>query len=495
MEQTKTASPPAVAPLGRLHWHPRVHREWTGRQMYFWFFTFTALYSPDEVLEALEEVYDDFGITSYMAYELLGSFDMMARVYIEPSREDEFSKALDNALGPLGLTKHQPFQVDKVVRNWVWAPGANGAGEVPDPDPGTLKKQFPAAEIALLNNLEDHSPERRDLITRYAKLGLLTEASRSYGIKFVMLIGSTEEPRAKTYGQVTGRLARAIDKTDLLVERSVYKGRGGQRELFLVICRIEHKRFHELRKGLLEPMGDAVAPIADTRTTTFPVVSEDFLCFQDLIALEEADRAEVSALLEGDETSLFEVKASLFSPLDPWLKEGKELEESKDLPLKGALKAIVGLLNSGGGTVVVGAVEEPRYRDSAAALERLSNYPKVGKHRIVGILDQTYADWGWDGWNKRLRGLIASKIDSNPGVLVQTRPETIKGKEVCVVDIYDPGDEYQFWLKVAADKSVFYARQGTDVVPLHGPEIEEHRRQVVHHRKSKTKAKRSAKRG
>lgn len=498
MEETRTARAPASETrVGRLHWHPSVHRGWTGRQMYFWFFTFSALYSQEEVLEALSDLYQEIGVTSYVSYELLGAFDLVARVYLDPSTEDDFHQLLDRRLAPLGLTKAQPFRVDKIERNWVWE-GRNGRGEVRRPDTKALRQHFPVAEVALLNNADDDSAARGQLIERYSERNLLTEATRSYGIKFVLLIGCPDEPSGRTVGHVTGRLARALDQamtSGLLVERSLYTGHRGQRELFLMLCRIEHRRFHDLRKGLLEPVGVAVAPIAEARTTTFPVVSEDFLSFQDEVALEEADRVDVEALLRGHETSVFEIKGSLFSPLNPWLEHGKELEESKEMPLKGVLKAIVGLLNSMGGTIVVGAVEEQRYEADTSAMERLGPFPKVGKHRVIGLVDPTYRDWGWDAWDKRLRDLIAMKIDTNPGVLVQTRLETIERQDVCVIDVFDPGADDQFYLKLAADKLVFYARQGTEVVPLQGNRIAEHCRQVSQQRESKRKAQERAKRG
>ncbi len=496
MEHATTVNEPLVAPIGRLHWHPHVHRRWTGREMYFWFFTFTALYLQNEVIDALEEIYEELGITSYMAYEVLGSFDMVSRIYLEPAREAELSEALYERLGPLGLIKEQSFQVASVLRHWIWSAEADGTGDVRVPEDRILKLRFPVAELARLNDAEDQSPARQELIRRYAEHNLVTEASPSYGIKFILLIGSLDNPDGRTRNLATGRIKKALDGAkDLLVERSLYTGRNGQRELYLVMCRIEHRRFHELREKLLEPIGEAVAPIRGTRTTTFPVVSEAFLFFDDRVHLDEPDPPDVEVLLSGHETSRLEVKGALFSVLDPWLKEGKDLEESAAMPMKGVMKAIVGLLNSGGGTVVVGALEDDRYRDSDSARARLDEFPMIGRYRVIGLIDESYLEWGWDGWDKRLRGLVAAKIDKNPGVLVQTREETVMGKQVCVIDVSDAGEDDQFFLRVAANQSVFYARQGTDVVPLHGNAIAEHRKQVQHQRNANRIALRKSKRG
>lgn len=460
--------------IGRMYWHPDVHKEWTGRDLYFWFFAFSTVYSPDDVVHALRDVFQELKVTSYGLLELLGSFDLLARLYVEPSREDAVASALEDRLQPLGLIRSMSFHVGAVLRDWVWE--AADDTTVRRPDPNAVREHLPAAELAILNSAQGAAGPR-DLIDHYTHLGLLTTASHSYGIGLVVLIGTGDAPANRTRRLVGRRVAGVLDRArDFVIEYSLYEGRGGQRELLLIQCRVEHDGFHRLSRELIEPLRQVVTLAAAT-VVAFPVVSADFVIFQDLLALDAPASQDARALLEGDESRAIEVKGSLFAPLDPWLRSGAELEEVSNYPLKGVLKAIVGLLNSGGGSVIIGAVEHARYSGATSAAARLDSYPRVGRYSIVGLLDPSYRISGWDTWSRRLRDLIAGRIDPNPGVLVQIRAERLMDQNICVIDVHDPGED-AFYLKTASDRATFYARQGTEVVPLIGSRIDAHRKQV-----------------
>jgi len=464
------------ATVGRLHWHPLVHRAWTGRQLYFWFFAFESVYSAGEVQQTLNGIFAELDITSYAVWELLGSWDLLARVYLEPSSEQRFSDEAIAGLSPLGLVKVQPFQVDDVIRHWVWADV--GESSLVRPDSQTLHEHFPSTELATLNAGSD-SPERRSLVQRYTQLGLVREASHSYGIAWVILIGASDVPDHHTRRLVGRRVAKVLNGAlDLIQDWSLYEGRGGQRELFLIEGRIKHGDFYRLRTDLLEPLGEAAA-IAGGRVTAFPVASAGALLIHDELALDFDASADpdVTAMLEGAESGLVEVFGTAFAPLDPWLRSGKDLEEVSSFPEKVVLKAIVALLNSGGGHLIVGAVEHDRY--SGEARQRLSGHPVIGRYSIVGLIDPSYRDDGWDGWSHKLSHLIAAKIDRSPGVLVQMRQELLMGQDICIIRVDDPGDR-AFYLRTSPDRSTYYARQGTEIALLQGSMIDEHRLHLRH---------------
>lgn len=420
-------------------------------------------------------------MTSFATYELIGSFDLLVRFYMQPEREKEFVDAYEDALKPHELSNALPFRVEEIPRHWVWAGGPGKGGALERPSKEVLKRHYSRAQIELLNRANARSHERQALIKHFTELGLVTSRAGCEGVKFVVTIGTHDEIGGELRKRLRRRLETTLDKASGVVrERSLYTGELGQRELFLVMCRIKQGSFQRVRTDFLEPLG-AAAAMADASTTTYPVVSDDFLCFQDELAVPDPPQPDVHSLLQGHESGQFEVKGSLAAPLDPWLRDGIPLEQlaaSKSYPLRGVLKSVVGLLNSGGGTVVIGAIEEASYAKDTAASGRLRALPKVGLYRIVGLVDPSFRKGGWDSWDRQLRSLIREKIDPNPGVLVQPREIEVEGRTICAIDIDDPGDEGEFYLRTSKATSQFFGREGTQVHPLTGSQIARHRDQV-----------------
>src|SRR5262249_24859227 len=153
-----------------------------------------------------------------------------------------------------------------------------------------------------------------------------------------------EDLSEKTLTLLRQRLERALDQAPMaLRERSLYAGRDSQHQIFLIMCRIRADRYHKIRNVLLEPLAEAGAP-AQASTTTYTVISEDFVCYQDHLTMPLPHRSDAAALLEGNETGQFEVKATLALDLKPWLEREadlEDLEESRSLPREGVLKSIV----------------------------------------------------------------------------------------------------------------------------------------------------------
>jgi hypothetical protein len=285
-------------------------------------------------------------------------------------------------------------------------------------------------------------------------------------------VSTGEAPTADDKTHAGKRLSRALDKAgSLLLERSLYAGQPGQRELFLLICRVRYQDFHRIRHEMLEPIWEATAN-AQTRTTTHPVVSRSLPCYADDLAVPAVSRPNVDALLQDPENQHFEVKGSAFAPLHEWLTKRQKLKEIPTFPDDGVLRAITALLNSGGGTLVIGALEEKDYRHDKA-LARIGKLPAVGRYRMLGLVDPTYRQQGWDGWERRLRTLIRKRIDPAPGVLVETRPVKVRGKTLCVVTVDRPDPNDSFFLN-----GRYCVRQGTESLILEGQDAERHRRQM-----------------
>lgn len=198
------------------------------------------------------------------------------------------------------------------------------------------------------------------------------------------------------------------------------------------------------------------------------------------MAGEFAPPATLIRRLEEGETASFDVRGSLLAPLEPWIQADQPLVEHHDYPHAGVLKSIVGFLNSGGGMLVIGAVEDARFQRNQAAMSRLSAYPHVGLYAVVGLLDPTFTESGWDRWKQRFRDLVAHSIDPSPGILVSCTLMEIHGQPVCSVTVAPPRYDEAYFLRTDKEQSTYYAREGSQVVALRGSEMVRHWKDLQH---------------
>ncbi len=469
-------------PLGRIHYHHDTHARWTDRQLHFWFLTAESVYERETFRRELKKIAQQLQIASYASYELIGAYDLVIRLYLNAAQTKRFRDAINERLSP---ATQYTFRVEDVARHWVWASKPGDRGPIHVPSDEVLEASFPRSELALLNDQDDNSDERRRLVSEYEALNIVREVVPSDGIKVVITIGFDHEPGEKELATVRDRLCKWLDRSEHKhYERSLYVADSSQKQQFLVICRLAHRDFHNIREWLIEPIGEAVG-VMPTHTITYPVASSDFVCFQERMDLPTERSPDVTRLMQSHEQWEFEVKGSLLTPLDPWLKSNGELEEQTSWPLKGVLPEIVGLLNSGGGTMVIGALEERPYERFPQALERLRQFPQVGLYRVVGLVDPTYTELGWDPWHMKLKNLLQSKIDEPPGVLVHAREGELDGQPVCIVEVDEPREDQTFYLKESRDQLVYYGRIGTSCEAMHGRDAERHRENVRQHRRNR----------
>jgi len=198
------------------------------------------------------------------------------------------------------------------------------------------------------------------------------------------------------------------------------------------------------------------------------------------MAGEFAPPATIIRQLEEGETASFDVRGSLLAPLQPWIQTGRPLVEDRGYPRTGVLKSIVGFLNSGGGTLLIGALEDARYQANSDAMSRLREYPRVGHYVVVGLLDPTFTKSGWEMWERRFRNLVAQSIDPSPGVLVGCALVEIHGQAVCSVTIASPRYDEAYFLQTDREQSTYYVRQGPQVVALQGSEMVRHWKDLQH---------------
>lgn len=480
-------------PVLRRHWHHDVQLEWGGRDLYFVLLKFSQLYPQDEVLADLKEIAADNGVSSYSSYEVMGEWDLLARLYVDPRLERAMEGGIKARLSQYGLNDQSWLRVKEVVRHWVWVPNGRQGGVPQAPSSEDLERVWPRSELRRLNELETLNGRRPQFAGPYVDASLVGFAKHRGGMKLAIAIQQRGAPADSfMYDEMEDRLAKVLDKAgNWIRERSLYTFGRRSETAFLVMCRLaRNDDYHRIRFDLLQPIGDLVKRM-NARVTTYPIVSSDLVCFIDNLppSVVEPSPLDVESLLEGPETSTFEVKGSAFTPLDDFLKKGKTLSQGGQLPAESDAfcvdtigKEIVAFLNSGGGCLIVGVLELSNFRKSGA----IEDWPQNDHYAICGLLDETNRKRSWDAWERKLRDALLERIKPATLNAVEIRPVTYMEKDLAliVVDAVEP--DYFFAPKKGAE--TFLIREGTSVRKLAGADMERHRKRMrkeVRHRRNR----------
>ena len=252
--------------------------------------------------------------------------------------------------------------------------------------------------------------------------------------------------------------------------------------LFLLMYRVSFEHFHSLRRGFLQRIHE-IAGGADASATTFAIVSDDVKCFVDALPedFDDSSTRDYLELLASDESHDFEVKGSVSARLTPWLNEGKDLKENSSFFRDTILKTICGFLNTRGGVLVIGALEDDK-PDGRRAME-LADYPRLGHHVCIGLVDPTFAAKGWDFYLRHCSVSISNGIEPLVGAHIQIKKGEYGGKELMIVTVDEPADPQPYYVPENQKNSTFFYRRDNSTLPLRGDEITRYMEQVAQRRK------------
>ncbi len=458
-----TQAPGAVA---RWQWHPEVREVWGGERLYFWRVSFPT-YERSKFLEHVQEVMARIGVTGYAVYELYGGFDMLMRVWL-PTTTGVFEQTFHDVFRGDNIVI-EGFSVTEIVAQWPWM---DEEGEMRRLDASVLAERMPNREIERINAGLDLAG-----LASYQERGVLAPAWHSQGIKFIVLIGNSNQSKSRrAEARVTAELLRLLldADDDSFSEKSLYKGMGFGS--YLMLARVKPDKFHRIEREITEPINELIAPETfGSRTTTFVMSTEDFLDFQDQMrpADEPPHKRTAREWLADEESQHLEVKGSAFFELNRWLlssgREERPLES--DVPTNSLLKAICGLLNAEGGTVIIGALEADRYPGN----ERVVDSPRVGSHAILGLHPDGGRDW--DKYARRLRDVVASRIKPDANDLIDIdRDGAGEGRPLCVLTIRAPMRSRDaarwFYHYAKGEQPRFWVREGNRTREKVGPDID-----------------------
>lgn len=443
-------------------WHPEVHRRWAEERLVFWRMGFIP-YRRAEALEGLAQAMQASGVLSWSVHELFGAYDVLVKAWI-PAAGSE-ARIRDNVVSELrSIDLLQTLTVERIVTEALWR-SVDGISR--QPSEAALAHMPSAGEIARINSATSG-------LERYEDEGLIARRGAPSGIRFFIAlsqssasVGALARSRLDTWVMEVVRGARSLSDV------SIYAGTGFA--TFLIEGVVQPQDFHVLSDELLERL-EPLDQIASQRIETMisPTTQPVFQVEEMRGGKPVGDR-DIEHLLRQEEDPHFEVKATAFTELRRLEPQDNptELPTSK-AAIDSLMKAIVAFLNTEGGDLVIGAIDEetaersPRLRKSRL----VSSAPRIGLYLATGIDHELAGDS--DRYLRRLQELCRTSIEPDPSVFLKIGIEQVQGRTICLIQVEGaPRDWFYFRGK---EKSLqFLVRQGSLVRELMGPDADRYK--------------------
>jgi hypothetical protein len=266
----------------RILWHHEVQN--TGSTLFFWRLRFEPSYDQDRILKSLDAICEDFGVTSYVAYELLGPHDILLRAWMSDPHKDSAVTLTPAERGSLGsrcsciehmtqrLCEHTTeesnsyFEVEKIYRHWWWMPRLGSEERKPKPgfqrdlDDLNVRKEvervvndYNTGEISRLGLW------RSSVWWRYRRKNIVRRRRLHGGIKFATVVRAKPGHAAPAHSDREHPIFYAVKRARWIRDRSVYAGKGFRQEnlgeaQFLILGRVRAINFGRIRKRVIKPI-------------------------------------------------------------------------------------------------------------------------------------------------------------------------------------------------------------------------------------------------
>ncbi|HEX5374582.1 MAG TPA: hypothetical protein VFW48_00320 [Solirubrobacterales bacterium] len=396
----------------------------------------------------------------------------------------------------------QHFRVLDTYRHWPWRDRQNGSYDVLQPEPLAVDAGPLSRDLIILNEASEDVPaagrngngnaspsalvnrkELSALLTQYEGEKLLIRPTyRNKGIKFAVLVTS-QRGNPDQVEAITTEISGIIDKAcrrGSLNEASLYFGQGLETGRYLILARVPYTQYHDVSEHLLVPINKLMGIVA-TRTFTYGIATVSFVARREILPVEEPDTPLVPEdpmeMLAEEESQTLEVKGSGLTNLDRWIKHGGKHADDERTVVQLA-RAIVSLLNSAGGVVLLGGLEESKYPKEEDEHGRLGDYAdiRLGNYLCLGIDREMKRRGGWDSYVRHLRKKLLKRIGGGSdfwiGPFEKRTVITPDGQTRTLLAIPVGQPDEWFWL----DKDAFIVRRGPESKRLKGKEMTDYMR-------------------
>jgi hypothetical protein len=452
-----------------LLWHDLYHERLGPERLYFFRLSFSPSYDRSAIYDRIDAFYAELEIASHIAYESLGEYDLLLRLWI-PSRYnvEEVELQLWEALRDLDIWGINYLSCHTHV-HWAGHDVAFDADAMPLVDEDVVREvnAFNVAQWA--GTLCPRDARIQSLVDD----GILAPvALDARGIRFYVIFNHPTFPFTPPRRKAALSMIRV--KCEEIVERwrsepdvtspqvSIYEG-GGTMTDFLIMVRAPHPAFHRFARELVLGLRETqLSEVFGMRPFTHVLADRMFSDFVEQLPVVAPAHDDLADLLSRDESATLEFKATLGVNFRSLMATGRRGVD--DAMLHAVAKALCGLLNSpGGGTLVIGVLEVRRELEKAsdpgAYLKRLQaefGYePPSGAaatempNAIIGIEAEVGPDGPFadvDKYVQRLTDTLRSSIDPNPLPFVGASiVEASNGRHVCLVRA-KPADHW-FYVK------------------------------------------------
>lgn len=157
-----------------------------------------------------------------------------------------------------------------------------------------------------------------------------------------------------------------------------------------------------------------------------------------------------------DESNNFEVKASIKLNLNRLLKGDGVVEKENGIALDGVLKTVTAFLNSTGGNILIGALENNKFNSNE--ISKIS-YKAFSNYYLIGILIENP---NLDKYQLSLRELITSHISKEVAGLIDINYKEFEGFTFCIVSVNKANHKWYYL------DGKFFVRDGNRTMELIG---------------------------
>ena len=177
--------------------------------------------------------------------------------------------------------------------------------------------------------------------------------------------------------------------------------------------------------------------------------------------------AQLNVWLRQPESEYLEFIASAFADVDH-LVGRRPAPRHKDEQVHNVAKAVCSMLNTEGGTIVIGVAELDQYTQEE--LDGPYGYPpKVGSRSVIGIAAEYTKPSGWENYRLALRRQLQNTIEGElDGWVDLQHVTTPENRELCVIRLRRPPDYYYVKGPRRGMGDTFYVRTGSETRPLVG---------------------------
>ena len=444
-------------------WHPEIHSGIGNEKLLFILASFDPVYKRGRVVGEIKRALTDLKIRSYTLWELIGDHDILIQAWVPAAlRIDRFqSKLYDYATVEV---ETMPMAVDTIVHHWMWKTIDidKAEAEISSEDYGNLNEGFvPAAKLR-----------------KYLEAGYIHAILDSRRLKFFIRITNPHKPTSRSIdSQIRDNIKKLFDKP-IFSHGVVMRVAGGAS--YLITGRLVTSSFPALGEDFHPIFADSgVLESLRCRTIThLSVLYEPVAQAEQLMSLatpavaHKVTDQDLKLWLTESESDYLEFKASAFTDVDHKVGRKNNARSRAD-QVHEIARAVVGMLNAAGGTVVIGVAELDKYPND----QLMHPYPaavRVKDHVVIGV-DSEFPRGGWDAYQRSLANALRKAVDGEIGGWMTYQNLQYEGRSVCVIRVRRPPT---FYYVNSTDRhgsvtTDFFGRMGGETRLLRGRQMDE----------------------